>query len=82
MQDCDEPDCQHISEVINAAIDPSAQPCNDFFKFSCGKNKNKDSQLNKIQENFEEKILKLLSQTLTGSEEKWEKNVRYTTIKI
>ena len=79
VKQCEHPQCQYIAKVIGAAIDPSVQPCDDFYKFACGKN---EGNIPLMSGRFEKKLTKVFRRTSTGKEEKWERNLRYDVILI
>ena len=82
VPDCEEPECQYIAEVINENMDPSVQPCDDFYKFACGKAKSSLVPLDYVSKNFRKRMMKQLKKTSTKSEEKWEANIRYDIYRL
>ncbi|XP_064456990.1 neprilysin-21-like [Ornithodoros turicata] len=35
---CENDDCRHVRQFIEAVVDTDRDPCDNFFKFACGKN--------------------------------------------
>ena len=73
--ECKEPACREFSKVLIDSMDPSAQPCEDFYQFACGKDTGQDS-LGDQEALFSRRMKKLLKDPPTSSQPPWEQNFR------
>ncbi|XP_044013825.1 neprilysin-1-like [Aphidius gifuensis] len=70
---CNTPICQQAIAGLLNNMDPSINPCDDFYKFSCGKfsNSSKKNYFDKKERKFVEKTKKIIEQNETLNDFKY-----------
>lgn len=79
--ECKEPACQEFAKELIDSMDPSGQPCDDFYQFACGKDTGNDAltEQNKL---FESRMIELLKDPPNTNQDPWEQNFRCIPNKV
>ena len=75
VPECREPACQEFSKALIDSMDPSIQPCEDFYQFACGKETGNDAMTDQIRL-FNTRMKELLKDPPNQNQDSWEQNLR------
>ena len=79
--ECKEPACQEFSKELIDSMDPSGQPCEDFYQFACGKDTGNDA-LTEQHKLFGSRMIALLKDPPNTNQDPWEQNLRCIQNKV
>ena len=79
--ECKEPACQEFAKELIDSMDPSGQPCDDFYQFACGKDTGNDAltEQNKL---LESRMIELLKDPPNSNQDPWEQHFRCIPKKV